>query len=237
MTYHRKPAEPEEFLARFDIAIAEKSLLRHPFYREWQKGSLSRRSLQVYAAQYYKHVEAFPDCLLTLAMRTGNELRDIILENLEEELNPDRAHPKLWRDFAAAVGVTEEVLTASAAMPATQALLKLFIGICTERPAAEAVAALYTYEAQVPEIAEKKIVGLREFYGVSEPKALAYFRVHQEVDKAHRAAWRAWLKESARRGWVDPVAALKTSNQVLDALWGLLDAVHSPNFSGKALAV
>jgi pyrroloquinoline-quinone synthase len=237
MTYNCGAVQPEEFVELLDVAIAEKSLLKHPFYQDWQKGILSRRSLQLYAVQYYQHVEAFPDCLLTLAMRTGNELRDIILENLEEEINPHQSHPKLWRDFAAAVGVTEETLSASAAMPATRVLLELFMGICKERPAAVAVAALYAYEAQVPEIAEKKIVGLRGFYGVTEPKELAYFTVHQEADKVHRAAWRAWLKESARRGWVDPGGALKTANDVLDALWGLLDAVHSPDFCRKGLAV
>src|SRR3972149_3698320 len=56
----------------------------------------------------------------------------------------------------------------------------------------EAVAALYVYEAQVPEIAAKKIEGLRRFYGVSEPKGLAYFAGHEQADGRHRAAWRRW---------------------------------------------
>jgi len=36
-------------------------------------------------------------------------LREIILENLAEERDPASPHPKLWRDFAAAGGVTDEL--------------------------------------------------------------------------------------------------------------------------------
>ena len=94
-----------ELLARLDAAIAEKNLLKHPFYQDWQAGKLSKQSLQLYAAQYYRHVEAFPRHLRVLAARTEGPLRDTVMENLEEEENPNGPHPKLWRDFAAAVGV------------------------------------------------------------------------------------------------------------------------------------
>ena len=49
-----------ELLEKLDAAIAEKNLLKHPFYQDWQTGKLSREALQLYAAQYYRHVEAFP---------------------------------------------------------------------------------------------------------------------------------------------------------------------------------
>ena len=39
-------------------------------WMDWQNGILGRRSLQVYATEYYRHVEAFPDYLLTLATRS-----------------------------------------------------------------------------------------------------------------------------------------------------------------------
>ena len=100
-----------ELLARIDAAIAEKSLLKHPFYQGWQAGRLSREALQLYAAQYYRHVEAFPKHLRVLAARTEGPLQGLIRENLAEEENPEGSHPKLWRDFAAAVGVGEDDIT------------------------------------------------------------------------------------------------------------------------------
>jgi pyrroloquinoline-quinone synthase len=85
------------------------------------------------------------------------------------------------------------------------------------------VAALYAYEAQVPEIATTKIEGLKKFYRFEEPEGIAYFTVHEEADKAHRAAWRGWLEEHAD-GNEDEIVA--TAREALDALWGALDAVH-----------
>ena len=210
-------------LQRIDAAIAEKSLLKHPFYQDWQMGKLSRETLQLYAAQYYRHVEAFPKHLRVLAARTEGSIRDIVLENLAEEENPERPHPKLWRDFAATLGVNEEDITCCPSLPGTQAVVETFREIVGDRSVAEAVAALYAYEAQVPEIATTKIEGLKKFYGVTSPKGLAYFAVHEEADKAHRAAWRGWLEEHAR-GEEEEIIA--TTNEALDALWGALDAVH-----------
>jgi pyrroloquinoline-quinone synthase len=212
-----------QLLEKIDGAIADKSLLKHPFYQDWMAGKLSREALQLYAAQYYRHVEAFPKHLRVLAARTEGPLRDIVLENLAEEESPSLPHPRLWRDFAAALGVNEEDITACPALPGTQAVVETFREIVGDRPVAEAVAALYAYEAQVPEIATTKIDGLRKFYGVESPKGLAYFTVHEEADKAHRAAWRNWLEEHAS-GSDEEILA--TTNEALDALWGALDAVH-----------
>ena len=212
-----------QLLEKLDAAIAEKGLLKHPFYQDWQMGKLTREDLQLYAAQYYRHVEAFPKHLRVLAARSEGPLRDIILENLAEEENPSRPHPKLWRDFAASLGVNEEDITSCPALPGTQTVVETFREIVGDRPVAEAVAALYAYEAQVPEVATTKIDGLQKFYGVNSPKALAYFTVHEEADKAHRAAWRGWLEEHALG---DEEEILATTKQALDALWGALDAIH-----------
>jgi pyrroloquinoline-quinone synthase len=212
-----------ELLTKLDAAIAEKSLLKHPFYQDWQAGKLSREALQLYATQYYKHVEAFPKHLRVLAARTEGPLQKLIRENLAEEENPAAPHPKLWRDFAATVGVGEDDITCCPSLPGTKAVVQTFREICGDRPVAEAVAALYAYESQVPEIAETKIDGLKRFYGVTQPEGLAYFEVHEETDKQHRAAWRAWLEEHASG---DEEEILSTANEALDALWEALDAVH-----------
>ncbi len=212
-----------ELLGKIDAAIAEKNLLKHPFYQDWQAGRLSRESLQLYAAQYYRHVEAFPQHLQALAARADESLKPVVMANLEEELNSARPHPKLWRDFAGALGLSKENVTASPSLPGTQHVVQKFREICANRSVAEAVAALYAYEAQVPEIAATKIDGLKKFYGITDQEGLAYFEVHEEADREHRAAWRGWLEANAN-GNED--AILKTTNEALDALWGALSAVH-----------
>ena len=213
-----------ELLDKIDAAIARKQLLQHPFYQDWQAGKLSREELQLYAAQYYRHVEAFPKHLRVLAARTEGPIRSVLMENLEQEEDPAAPHPKLWRDFAAALGISEDDITCCPALPAAQSVVATFREIAGDRTVAEAVAALYAYESQVPEIAATKIAGLRNFYGVRSPEALAYFLVHQEADKAHRTAWRNWLLEHAEGNEEDILAA---TNEALDALWNILDAVHN----------
>lgn len=210
-------------LARIDAAIAEKNLLKHPFYQDWQAGKLSRESLQLYAAQYYRHVEAFPKHLRVLAARADESLKPVVLENLAEEEDPSAPHPRLWRDFAASLGVHEEDVLYSPALPGTQNVVHKFREICGDRSIAEAVAALYAYESQVPEIAATKIDGLKRFYGITQPEDLAYFSVHEHTDKAHRSAWRNWLENHACG---DEEGILASTNEALDALWGALDAVH-----------
>src|SRR5256886_17118325 len=92
-----------ELLRKLDAAIAEKSLLKHPFYQDWQAGKLSREALQLYAAQYYRHVQAFPKHLRVLAARTEGPLQRLIRENLAEEENPAGGHTKAVRGFVGGV--------------------------------------------------------------------------------------------------------------------------------------
>jgi pyrroloquinoline-quinone synthase len=210
-------------LEKIDAAIAQKNLLHHPFYQDWQAGKLSRESLQLYATQYYHHVEAFSQHLRVLAARADASLKPVVLENLAEEENPAAPHPQLWRDFAAALGVGEEDITSAPSLPGTQNVVHTYRDICANRSAPEAVAALYAYEAQVPEIAATKIDGLNRFYGISDAAGTAYFSVHEEADKAHRAAWRGWLAENANG---NEEQILASTQDALNALWGALDAVH-----------
>lgn len=219
------PFPGEVLLRQIDDRIEKRHLLKHPFYQDWQAGKLTRGALQLYAAQYYRHVKAFPAYLRMLAARAEGTLRGVVLQNLAEEENPRAPHPKLWRDFAMAVGASEETLDSCPALPGTQALVETYRRICAERPVAEAVAALYAYEAQVPEIAAQKLDGLRRFYSVTEPKGLAYFAVHEEADQAHRAAWSNWLSAECTGDTED---VLGTTDEALGVLWGALDAVHRP---------
>lgn len=218
----------EALVTALDALIQKHHLLQHPFYQAWTKGTLTRASLQLYAAQYYKHVEAFPQHLRRLATRTEGELRSLIEENLAEEENPRLPHPKLWRDFAASLDVEGATLDSTQPLPGTQALVDTFQQISEQGTPTEAVAAFYAYESQVPEIATRKIDGLRRFYNITEPRSLAYFAVHEEADVRHRQAWRTWL---AQQSDVDTEAVLHGAERALRALWGALDAVSPESYS------
>ena len=220
----RKKLKPvPTFLESLDELIAKHHLLKHPFYRAWTDGKLSRESLALYAEQYYQHVRAFPDNLKQLGSRTNGNLGKLVQENLSEELDPITPHPLLWRQFAESLGVSEVALDDARPLPGIAALLDSFDEISNHGTTAQTVAAFYAYEAQIPEIATQKIAGLRRFYGITEPRALAYFGVHEEADIRHRAAWREWLASQKN---LDTVSVMCAAERSLKALWGALDAVY-----------
>ncbi|HEY6466630.1 MAG TPA: iron-containing redox enzyme family protein [Candidatus Acidoferrales bacterium] len=206
-----------------DDLIDRHHLLKHPFYKAWSEGTLPKEALQLYAAQYYQHVLAFPENLRQLAGRTGGHLGLLVQENLDEELDPIAPHPALWRQFAEAVGVNQAALNDAHPLPGIAVLLDAYDEIASQGTFAQAVAAFYVYEAQVPETAAQKSVGLQQFYNVREPDALAYFRVHVEADIRHRAAWRNWLAEQSDE---ESFGVLCAAERSLKALWGALDAIY-----------
>jgi pyrroloquinoline-quinone synthase len=220
-----KISNERTLLGALDVLVEKYHLLKHPFYRAWTEGTLSKKALALYAEQYYQHVQAFPENLRDLASRSNSdaELKALVLENLAEELDETASHPQLWRQFAASVGVSDVSLERAEPLPGIAALLDSYDEVSTQGTLAQAVAAFYVYEAQVPEIATQKISGLQKFYGITDSRSLSYFAVHEEADVRHRAAWREWL---ANQKSADTIAVLCTAERSLKALWGALDAVY-----------
>jgi pyrroloquinoline-quinone synthase len=221
---------PATMLASLDALIEKYHLLKHPFYQAWTEGKLSKESLQLYAQQYYQHVRAFPENLQQLADRSTSPLTELVEENLAEELDPAATHPMLWRQFAESLGVSEASLDQARPLPGIAALLDTYDEVVSQGTMQEAVAAFYVYEAQVPEIATQKISGLRRFYDITEPRALAYFGVHEEADVRHRASWRGWLSSQKE---IDTFGVLCAAERSLKALWGALDAVYPESRAAK----
>ena len=162
-------------------------LLNHPFYKSWNDGKLTREIIKDYAEQYYQHVKAFPRYIsATHSICEDIEKRRILLENLQDEENKDGDHPKLWKNFAKALGANEIEIENIKPDWFTQDMIDNFFAQA-RKSYAEGLASLYTYERQIPEIAETKIQGLKKFYGVSSKVGLEFFEAHKSADIIHRA--------------------------------------------------
>jgi pyrroloquinoline-quinone synthase len=163
-------------------------LLNHPFYKSWNEGKLTREIIKDYAEQYYQHVKAFPRYIsATHSMCEDIEKRKILLENLQDEESRDGDHPKLWRNFASAMGSSKEEIKSVKEEKFTTELIENFFKNA-KSSYAEGLASLYTYERQIPEIAETKIRGLKKHYGVTSKEGLEFFEVHKAADVYHRQA-------------------------------------------------
>jgi pyrroloquinoline-quinone synthase len=213
-----------QHLDRIDNDIAEKHLLKHPFYLAWTRGELSKEALTDYAKQYYHHVAAFPTYLSAVHAKCDDQTtRKQLLSNLIDEEAGSPNHPDLWKQFANGLGVEDVDLARTQEQPETTNLIATFRSVCGERSTAEGLAALYAYESQIPAICESKIDGLKKHYGVTDPKHYEYFSVHIEADREHSAAERKMLSAYVDNQNIDNVRA--SVRRVLDALWEMLSGV------------
>lgn len=214
----------EEVLNDLDLLIKSKHLLNHDFYKAWSKGELSQECLKEYAKEYYHHVKAFPTYLSAVHCHTEcSETRKSLLKNLIEEEGGSPNHPELWRQFAIALGASENELASHCPNAEISHLIKTFRNICSQHSVAEGIAALYAYESQIPEICISKIAGLKSFYGMKNPQDWEYFRVHIAADKEHAAEERELLKGHISKANARSVR--DSANAVLDSLWNFLSGL------------
>lgn len=211
-------------LNKIDNDIAEKHLLKHPFYLAWTRGELSKEALTDYAKQYYHHVAAFPTYLSAVHAGCDDQpTRKQILSNLIDEEAGSPNHPELWKQFANALGVDDVDLVQTEKESETKNLIGTFRSVCSDKTTAEGLAALYAYESQIPAICESKIDGLKKHYGFTDPKHYEYFSVHIEADKEHSAAEREMLSTYVDNRNIDSVR--ESVRRVLDTLWEMLSGV------------
>jgi pyrroloquinoline-quinone synthase len=184
------------FINEVEKRITKNHLLNHSFYKAWNAGELEVSTIQEYAAQYFKHVSAFPRYLS--AIHTNCEkiaIRQELLENLVDEEQGDENHPELWLRFGEGMGKSRESIVQTEAMEETQELVDIFMKLTRDQKTHIGMAALYCYESMVPEIAENKIDGLKKFYGINDENTLKFFTVHLHADKWHREVIRNLMSQ------------------------------------------
>ena len=211
-------------LDQIDNDIANKHLLKHPFYLAWARGELNKEPLTDYAKQYYHHVAAFPTYLSAMHSKCDDQsTRKQILQNLIDEEAGSPNHPELWKQFANALGADDTGLAQTEKQQETKNLIETFRSVCGNAAIAHGLAALYAYESQIPAICESKIDGLKKHYGFNDPNGYEYFSVHISADKKHSAAEREMLSTCLDDKNIEYVRA--SVRRVLDALWEMLSGV------------
>lgn len=151
-------------IAQLDRIVAEFDLNLHPFYQDWRMGTLPAETLAHYGAEYGRFVGTIAEGWETIGES----------HYAEEE----RVHEGLWTQFRAGIPSNSRP-----ALPSTETLVTAASNLFGTK--AEAIGALYAFEAQQPHTAQSKLDGLNEHYSVSDA-AKEYFVVHagdvQEVE-------------------------------------------------------
>jgi pyrroloquinoline-quinone synthase len=191
-------------IQRLDAVCDRLDILRHPFYRRWEAGELTRDDLAFYAGEYRHAVCALADLADTAS--------------LQEHAAEEAAHVALWDQFAAELGaeLDREPLAETAAC--AQAWT-------TPADELEGLAALYAIESNQPDVSRTKLDGLVRFYGFErEGAGTEYFALHAERDVEHADQSRRLLDE--RAGEADTDRLVAAAERVLEGNWKLLDGVE-----------
>jgi len=222
-----------DLLDRIDEMIDERHLLKHPFYTKWADGTLPREALQEYARQYYAFESAFPRFISAIHSRTESAAaRQQLLDNLWDEEHGRDNHAELWLRFAEGIGVSRDDVRSANRNDATQSLVDLYWELSQQASVPAAVAALYAYERQVPQVSESKIEGLKTHYGMHDPRETAFFAVHGVLDIEHSGAERAMLGDLATDA--DEADVQDATGRTLEAWWNFLSAVDQPAVAAAA---
>jgi pyrroloquinoline-quinone synthase len=212
--------------SRIDSKVAERAMLKHPFYQAWTEGRLPLDTLRDYARQYFHHVEAFPRAVSAVhSACPDRDGRRMLAENLAEEEGLEAGkqdHASLWLMFACGLGEDESAVRAQQLNAETQALIDTFRRL-SRRSYASGLGALYAYESQFPGVTSAKIEGLVERYGIADEATLRFFRVHESADLQHAQVCRDLLDNLPEAEREEAVAA---GEELAGALWSFLSGVE-----------
>jgi len=219
------------FSKELNAKLDQYHLLKHPFYKSWNEGKLTREIIKDYAEQYYQHVKAFPRYIsATHSLCEDIDKRKILLENLNDEEHPNADHPTLWKNFALAMGADKDKLEDVEQYKFTKELIENFFKQA-RLSYAEGLGSLYTYERQVPEIADTKIKGLKKHYGVTSKEGLEFFEVHKAADVHHRKECEKLLDSMSK---TEQAKAEKAALSTAKFLWNFLSGMAEKHNLAKA---
>jgi pyrroloquinoline-quinone synthase len=190
-------------IQRLDAVCDRRNILRHPFYRRWEAGELTRDDLAFYAGEYRHAVCALAD------------LADAA--SLQEHAAEEAAHVALWDQFAGELGAELD----REPRAETAACVEAWTSPADEL---EGTAALYAIESMQPEVSRTKLDGLVRCYGFEQGAGTEYFELHAERDVEHAAQSRLVLEERAGADDADRLVA--AAERVLVGNWKLLDGVE-----------
>lgn len=235
----------QNFWQEFEARTAKYDLLCHPFYQAWTMGKLTHDDLRAYATDYYHHVAAFPEYLMAFEGRwSGNadkatqEMLYTVSQNRADEEgagSPDgRSHAELWLDFAEGMGAERGEVEQHKPVAEVCELINGFEKVAAQGSPAEALAAFYAYESQVPRVAREKASGLRTRYG-ADARTCNYFILHIMADVHHSQVWRDLLEKQLSEAGDDSAAkALDAAEKTAQALWHALDGIERERMARMA---
>lgn len=203
----------DQLRTALDAGLADRQLLKHPFYLRWEAGTLRPGELGAYAAQYRYFETALPSLLRGLIGRLDSgPASDLVSQNLADEEGNPEPHVAAFARFADAVGADSAPAT-----PGTQRLLDTYHSLIASS-GAEGLAAVVAYEMQAPGIASSKASGLRRHYGI-DATGTYFWDIHASMDVDHAQ----WGIQALAALDMPESRVVRAARAAADAWWAFLD--------------
>jgi pyrroloquinoline-quinone synthase len=191
MVVHPEVGPAADFVGRLrtEIAAHPKLRTRHPFVHAVNEGRASLEHIQEWARQDYQFRRAVPRlAMLRYLACTDPEIAERLYEVVEEETQGlttgSAGHVDMFREFAAALGLTADELDSAPLRPATAAHLYWVELIVHTQPWFIVMAAQMAAEGTAPAAMAALARGFTAHYGLS-PEAVRFFTVHVDADEDH----------------------------------------------------
>src|SRR5690606_20417519 len=111
-------------------------------------------------------------------------MRQKMLDNLiHEEFGENNHVAQIARLAQDAFGLTQEAIMKIGPNEKTKAIIQAFEEATLSEDIQEGLAAMIVYKQQVSDVAETKLEGLKDHYGVSDEKTLEFYTTHAEVNR------------------------------------------------------
>ena len=173
-----------------DLRAERRAVLESPMIVELTAGTLSLPRIRAWVSQEFHYMDAGTAWLGLMVHKSADrEYRDFVLANLADEFRGD--HRRLWMEFAAAWGLTEDDVRGAEPCPEVEALNDYLWQVCLRGHAVEALAALNVgLEGLSEELIARVWPALFQHYdgrdGVRFDRvSLAWLEAHRELDGGH----------------------------------------------------
>ena len=210
----------KKLFEKIDAIVTEKSMLKHPFYKYWLMGKLTKSDLREYMKQYYHLEGAFPRFMSGIHSHTADAaIRQTMLMNLRGEEEGTNNHLGQLVTFSESLGLTEKGLKLSKANAGTKKAVDALLNLTSSTDINKGLAALTAYKHQIAEVASTKEDGLKKLYGITSKKSLQFFTTHSRTDRS----WHEMLDGHVSPS--DEKVVLASVRTACDALLSFLDGV------------
>lgn len=179
-----------------------KAILKHPFLKRIEKGSLTKGQLKYFIGQYSYYCEYFPRFLSACAANIPSDVtRMPLIENLWEEHGEGKmkeSHRVLFDNFAKAAGVSITDLKNTPPLITTEAAVKNLFNVCLQSDYLKSLGALGPGTEFFTNDEYKIIVKGLKKYKFFNDKNLRFWTVHITMDEGHYQEMLSIIKPLAK---------------------------------------